>query len=286
MRGATAHPVAEPDPGEGARRVLSSLILAPPALFAVYFGTPIFEAVLVLCCAVLAWEWTGLCNVGRHFLITGVMASALGGAVVATSVSGTVPALGVVLVGALAVLGMAIADPRNSDARAERALWLVAGTAYLGLPMVALTWLRLGHGDGRWVFLWLLAVVWIGDIGAYVLGRTFGGPRLAVSISPNKTWAGFFGAIAGATVVGAATAGLMRFGNAALLMAASVALAMVAQVGDLAESWVKRRAGVKDASRLIPGHGGLLDRVDGLVAAAAALALSVGLMGGVPKAWM
>ena len=78
----------------------------------------------------------------------------------------------------------------------------------------------------------------------------------------------------------------MRFGNAALLMAASVALAMVAQVGDLAESWVKRRAGVKDASRLIPGHGGLLDRVDGLVAAAAALALSVGLMGGVPKAWM
>lgn len=286
MRGATAHPVAEPDPGEGARRVRSSLILAPPALLAVYFGTPVFDTVLVLCCAILAWEWTGLCKVDRLFLISGVMTAALGGAVVATSVLGAVPALGVVLVGALAVLVVAIVDSQVSDARAERALWLVSGTAYLGLAMVALTWLRLGLEDGRWVFLWLLAVVWIGDIGAYVVGRTFGGPRIAVSISPNKTWAGFFGAIAGATVVGAATVGLMRSHNAASLVAASVALAMVAQVGDLAESWVKRRAGVKDASRLIPGHGGLLDRVDGLVVAAAALALSIGLMGDVPTAWM
>ena len=286
MRGVTAHPVAEPDPGEGTRRVLSALVLAPPALFAVYFGTPVFEAVLVLCCAVLAWEWTGLWNVRRLFLIAGVMTAALGGAVAATSVSGTVPALGVVLVGAVVVLGAAIADPQVSDARTKRALWLVSGTVYLGLSIVALTWLRLKLGDGRGVFIWLLAVVWTGDIGAYVLGRTIGGPKLAVSISPNKTWAGFFGAIAGATVVGVATVGLMRAGNAALLIAASVALVVVAQVGDLAESWVKRRAGVKDTSRLIPGHGGLLDRVDGLLAAAAVLALSVGLMGGVPTAWM
>jgi phosphatidate cytidylyltransferase len=262
------------------------LFLAPPALFAVYFGTPVFEAVLVLCCAVLAWEWTGLWNVRRPFLITGVMTATFGGAVAATSMLGAVPALGVLLVGAVAVLGIAIAEPRDSDARAKPALWLIAGTAYLGLPIVALTWIRLGLGDGRGVFLWLLAVVWIGDIGAYVLGRTFGGPRLAVSISPNKTWAGFFGAIAGATVVGVATVGLMRAGNTAALVAASVVLVIVAQGGDLAESWVKRRAGVKDTSRLIPGHGGLLDRLDGLLAAAAVLALGAGLMGGVPTAWM
>jgi phosphatidate cytidylyltransferase len=125
----------------------------------------------------------------------------------------------------------------------------------------------------------LLALVWASDIGAYAFGRLIGGPKLAPALSPNKTWAGALGGLGCAMLTGVAAAALT--GAPVLpVVGVSVVVAVAAQLGDLAESYAKRRFGVKDSSHLIPGHGGLLDRIDSLLAAALALALLMVLSGG------
>jgi phosphatidate cytidylyltransferase len=150
------------------------------------------------------------------------------------------------------------------------ALARASGIAYFLLALVSLIWLR--HGNPAQVVL-LLAAVWATDIGAYLAGRWIGGPRMAPSISPGKTWSGAAGGLLAAVLVAlalaAATTGAFRAGPALL----ALVLSLAAQAGDLLESAVKRRCGVKDSGRLIPGHGGLLDRVDGILAAAPVLAL-------------
>jgi phosphatidate cytidylyltransferase len=139
-------------------------------------------------------------------------------------------------------------------------------------------WLRALPGEGLQTLFWVLALVWAVDTGAYFAGRAIGGPKLAPRISPNKTWAGLGGGVAAALLVGIAAAALT--GAKALPLAfISAGLAFVEQAGDLMESAIKRRFNAKDAGRLIPGHGGLLDRVDGLIAtllAVAALTLAAG----------
>ena len=153
-----------------------------------------------------------------------------------------------------------------------RAAWIPAGLAYAALPAAALIWLR-GDGDsGRMTIYWLFAIVWSADSAAYLCGRAIGGPKLAPQISPKKTWAGFIGGVSIAGLIGLAVA---AFGSAPLVAwgAAGLAVAVASQLGDLAESALKRHFGVKDASGLIPGHGGLMDRVDGLVVGALLLAL-------------
>ena len=147
-----------------------------------------------------------------------------------------------------------------------RAAALVAGFAYTGLAVLALASLRAMPGAGRAAMIFLLAVVWSSDVGAYLAGRLLGGPRLAPSISPGKTWSGAAGGLAAAVLVGAAAAAL-GWGHLGLVMLAAGILGVTAQIGDLLESAVKRHFGVKDSGRLIPGHGGLLDRLDGLMAA-------------------
>ena len=137
---------------------------------------------------------------------------------------------------------------------------------------MALAWLRADEMVGRAIVLWLLAVVWAGDVGAYAFGRWIGGLRLVPAISPHKTWAGLLGGIACAGAVGAVAALLSQQPIAPMVVGSAV-VGLVAQLGDLVESWVKRRFKVKDSSNLIPGHGGLLDRVDGLLVAATTVAL-------------
>lgn len=160
---------------------------------------------------------------------------------------------------------------------AGRVLWWGLGILYVALPCFALVWLRTDVQMGRETLMWLFAVVWSADTGAYLAGRAIGGPKMAPKISPNKTWAGLIGGVLSAGIVGAAVAaafagedGLTRPLAAAGL---SAAIGFVAEMGDLLESWLKRRLAVKDSGRLIPGHGGLFDRVDGLLAAAIASAL-------------
>lgn len=159
-----------------------------------------------------------------------------------------------------------------------RLLWLVAGGVYIGTSCAALVLIR-EHGDyGRNMVFFVMAVVWSADTGAYLAGSTIGGPKLAPRISPKKTWAGFVGAL-----IASGLAGLLFFGvfddrkliNLGLF---AVVLGGIAQIGDLAESLAKRHFGVKDSGTIIPGHGGILDRIDGLMASSLFAAIATGIM--------
>lgn len=131
----------------------------------------------------------------------------------------------------------------------------------------------------------MLLLVWATDIGAYASGRLIGGPLLMPVVSPKKTWAGLIGGVVSAGLVGLAVGLILSLPHPMVIMFISGALAVIAQAGDLLESWVKRRWGVKDSSNIIPGHGGVLDRVDGLLAAAAAVALASLVTGSAVLYW-
>lgn len=152
---------------------------------------------------------------------------------------------------------------------------LAAGTLYCGIPAFALVLLR---DQGIVPTLWAMGLVWATDIGAYFAGRAIGGPKLAPAVSPNKTWAGLIGGVIAAGLFGLA---LTHWGLPLLFAEASCVLAILAQIGDLYESALKRRAGVKDSGTILPGHGGVLDRLDGLVPVAPAAALLVVMAGAV-----
>jgi len=164
--------------------------------------------------------------------------------------------------------------------RGGRALWLAGGFAYLCIALIAFAHLRAGP-DGLRVVLWLLFIVWATDIFAYFAGRSIGGPRLWPAVSPKKTWAGVGGGTLGALLVGLVAGAAMELSGPTLGVGLlAVALSLLAQAGDLAESYAKRRFGLKDASGLLPGHGGLSDRGDGLAAACLLLVVLQSLGGG------
>jgi phosphatidate cytidylyltransferase len=252
-------------------RVLSAFVLAPLALAAVWFGSPFLPLMILGAGAVMGWEWARLCGRGRigsrgvliiATVVTGILVGTAGDVwfAVATAI------LGSLLVG---VLGRGGKDP----------LLAALGILWIGLPCIALAWLAQDPVAGRSTVLWILAIVWATDIGAYIVGRTLGGPRLAPRMSPNKTWSGLLGGMLCATGAGVATALITGAPVLSPLPLLSGVLAIVAQSGDLAESVAKRHFGVKDSSGLIPGHGGLLDRLDGLLAVIPAVAL-LSLAGG------
>jgi len=200
-------------------RVLSALVLAPPVLAAIYFGSPYFDFLVIAAAALMLWEW-----------------KRMGGFVL------------------------------------ERAHLAAAGILYVVIPCAALLFLRGGAESGRETVFWLFALAWATDIGSYGFGLAIGGPKLAPAISPQKTWAGFFGGVFCAGLIGFAAALILSKSSVAPLILASLLLGVAAQAGDLFESWIKRRFKVKDASNIIPGHGGIHDRVDGLFAIAVAAA--------------
>ena len=155
--------------------------------------------------------------------------------------------------------------------------WQVAGFVYALVPALALLWIRerfeiAGVAMGLELLLWVFITTWSVDIGAYFAGRAIGGPRLAPAISPNKTWAGLIGGIAAAGLFGGLWAWLLEL--PAILIWLTVPFGLGAQFGDLFESWLKRRSGVKDSGNWLPGHGGALDRLDGLVVVALLTAAS------------
>jgi phosphatidate cytidylyltransferase len=276
VKGDTAPPVPSSDWASGLRlRALSSVVMIAAALVAVSAGPEIFALFIVAGVAVLAWEWVKLTDEGR-FGATGAVLALAVVAIVAAAVAGR-PALAVGGAAAASLVVYVIA--RQSGRGHPR--WIAAGPIYIGLPAVALIWLRDADEAGRHLILWLLLTVWATDIGAFFAGRLIGGPLLAPRISPKKTWAGLVGAIVSAGIVGTIASTVDPQAPATVLLAAAGAiLAIVAQAGDLGESWVKRRFGAKDSSQLIPGHGGLFDRVDGLIAAAVVLAAWQWISGG------
>ena len=269
-------PVAQPPSfGPLSIRIASALVLAPPALGAVYLGGPYAEALVLLVAAVLAWEWARLCGEGRL--------ERSGWIVIAASILAVLlAAFGLyAMAGWLLLAGALVAGLSAFHSAHERAAapWYAFGVVYVALPTIAFLWLRRDPSDGLGLVIWILAVVWATDIMAFFCGRAIGGAKLAPSWSPKKTWAGLIGGAVAAFIAGFGVALYNEWQNPGLIAGLSVLLALVEQSGDLLESRVKRRFGAKDSSNLIPGHGGLLDRVDGLLAASLAVAAVVWVRG-------
>jgi len=257
-------------PTELRLRVLSALVLAPLALAATYFGGWIFVGFWALAALGVAFEWTSLVAVRSRGPLLVIQTVALIGAAALLGVGRPLAAAGLVLGAAALAAVLGPAGLRR---------WSAAGGIYGGAMLFAPVVLRSDAKLGFVALLLLFAVVWATDILAYFVGRAVGGPKLWPAVSPHKTWSGAVGGVLAALAVGlsvVAAAGLGRWSALALII---VTLSAASQVGDLMESAFKRRFGAKDTSHLIPGHGGLMDRLDGFVAAAV-VALLVGLARG------
>lgn len=257
-------------------RILSAIILAPAVLALGFLGSWSFALLLAAGAVLLAFEWRHLIAARfdrRAGDIAGVAAGGMALAVVGVAATGHAElALLLALLGAAAtglIAYLAGAAP----------FWTGLGVLYLSLPLLALIWLRALPDVGLWTILWLFLVVWTTDVMAYIVGRKVGGPKLAPAISPGKTWSGLCGGMASAGIIGALMALFMEPFDLLPSIILALGLAVVAQIGDLAESALKRQAGVKDSGGLIPGHGGLFDRIDGLLFAAPVLAVIMMIAG-------
>jgi phosphatidate cytidylyltransferase len=245
-------------------------VLAAIALLALFGGARVFAALVAVTAVVLAWEWR---RITRRDLAASEdrVGWAIGFGLVAVMVLGAARLERMALAGL--VIGAIVAVLLGSARDRVAAMWMGLGICWIGFPCLALIWLR-QLPDGEAIMVWLLLVVWTTDTAAFAAGRSIGGAKLAPAISPNKTWAGLGGAVFGAGVTSVIVGAIVDFGSGpGALAVAGAGVAVVAQAGDLAESFVKRRFGVKDFGNLIPGHGGMFDRVDGLLAAAVVVAL-------------
>lgn len=247
-------------------RIVSASVLAPIALGAVYLGGWVFFGLVTVAAAVMVWEWDRMCG-GTNGVTLGLATIVLAAILILAGLAAYLPAILAAMVGSICVWAAA----RLVGARSS--VWKSFGVIYVGVPSVALLVLSARTGDGTVLVFWLLAAVWATDIGAYAAGRSIGGPKLAPKISPNKTWAGLAGGMLSAAAASAAFAAALDWQPFWIWPAAGLVLAVAAQAGDLFESHAKRRFGVKDSSRVIPGHGGVLDRLDGLLAVAPLVAV-------------
>lgn len=241
------------------QRLVSGVALAAIALGALWWGIWPFGLLVALVAGVASWEWGRIIRaidfdaffpLHTGIVVLSTLASAAGYAV---------PASVALAVGAIVMVILRLG---------ARDVLTGLGVLAIGFPAVGLAHLRADPGLGFEAVLFVFAVVWMTDIGGYVFGRSIGGPRLWPRLSPGKTWAGAIGGLALAGTTGAVASVLFGNRDAVGIILVAVMLGLAAEIGDLAESALKRRFGRKDASALIPGHGGVLDRVDGLLAAA------------------
>jgi phosphatidate cytidylyltransferase len=270
---AASAPDAAPQP-RGAReillRVASAVVLVPAGLFVVSEGGWWIIGATGLCAVLASGEWTRMAaripNTALRMLLMLVMA----GGAMATVWFGAQKLEFVGLV-ALVTAGLAAGVAQLGKGSASS---MALGAVYVCLPFGAFVWIREMAPDGRLTLFAVMAIVWATDIAAYFAGRGFGGPLLSPKDSPNKTWTGAIGAVVCAALAGGAVARLFA-GDFAHWLMASVVLSIVAQAGDLLESRFKRLYGVKDTSGLVPGHGGVLDRLDALMMATVFAALVI-----------
>ena len=237
------------------KRAASTVVLAPLALGAIYCGWSSTALLALLVIALLSWEWAQMVpNKKDTVYALSYMAAAVCVVFFAN------------IFWSVAVLaGMTLFVWLKAKGESHRRL-LTVGVPYIALGIGSLVWLYIIFGTI--ITLWFVVAVWSVDIGGYVVGCTLKGPKLAPKISPNKTWAGLLGAMLFSALTSVAVAYFFARGEYAVFASLGVILALIAQTGDLLESMVKRYLKVKDSSNLIPGHGGVFDRLDGLLFAA------------------
>ncbi|TXJ29163.1 MAG: phosphatidate cytidylyltransferase [Afipia sp.] len=249
-------------------RVVAALVLAPLTIVIAWLGGWIWACVVIAAAALLYFEWLMIVGVSgnRFAAAAGIVALALAG--VCLMLRRADVAVAVIVAGILFAAAMT---------NGKRG-WVASGLVYAAAALVATILVRRDADLGFVALMFVLLVVWVTDIGGYFAGRGIGGPKLWPRVSPKKTWAGAIGGLVLALVIALGFA-LFGFGRTVPLLLLGAVLSVVSQLGDLFESAVKRRFDVKDSSHIIPGHGGLMDRLDGFVAAIVFAAL-VGFMRG------
>ena len=251
-------------------RAWSAAVLAVVALTGNWAGHGPFAVLVLAIGLVMSWEWSRIVRGGELDATLLVQGAVVAVAVVLTAWGLPRVAVGLVLAGTLAVVAIA---PR------PRALISALGVAYVALPAIAMVWLRGDDATGAAAIFFIFTIVWTTDTFAYICGRLIGGPKLWPALSPGKTWSGSIGGLAFAALAGLMFAALLPPSAPLALALAAIGLSIVTQMGDLAESFLKRAYSVKNASDLIPGHGGFMDRMDGVVAAASVAALLAAMRG-------
>jgi phosphatidate cytidylyltransferase len=250
-------------------RVASALVLIPVAIAAAYAGGWFWTALVTLCAIGLFVEWLMVTGAAGNapLLVTGASMLAISAPFLAlrdVDIALLVLALGLIAVGI-----------RSSAPRS----WAIGGFLYAAAAQVASILVRLDRAEGFVALVFILLVVWCTDIGGYFAGRAIGGAKLWPRVSPSKTWAGATGGFILSLVVAGGFA-MAGFGRTGPLLMLAAGLSVASQLGDLFESAIKRRFGVKDSGHIIPGHGGLMDRLDGFVAAVVVAAIFGILRGG------
>ena len=247
------------------------MVLAAAALAAVFSGGRVLLFLLLGFSLAMTYEWNQLSQ-GKGFGLTAAIHAAAAVAAMALVDAGHYEwAVAAMLAGAGAA-GLA------SAATGGGVMWAATGAVYVAAPVISAMWLR-GHGDGGMALvIWVFTVVWATDTGAFVFGKLIGGPKLTPILSPEKTWAGLAGGLVFGMAVGVGAAQTTG-SSLATLIAFSLILSLAAHGGDLAESAVKRHFDAKDSGRLVPGHGGVLDTVDGAVTALPAAVLIIMIHG-------
>lgn len=254
-------------------RVISSVVLIAVVLALTFVGGWPFRLLSVLIAAGMFYEWVAMTRRAGGVALQIGSGALLGVVLLAVAVGASAPVVLGLLAAALVISGV-------SGLVLRQGLWTTVGVVYAGLSAVTLAFLRDADAAGFAALLFLFAIVWATDILAYFVGRSIGGPKLAPAISPGKTWSGAIGGAIGGMIAGTVVAAVFGGGNFAGLALVALVLSVLSQAGDLFESWVKRRSGVKDSGTIIPGHGGVMDRVDALVAAALALYVMGAVSGG------
>ncbi|MBK8157422.1 MAG: phosphatidate cytidylyltransferase [Rhodospirillaceae bacterium] len=275
-------------------RIISALVLIPIVLAVGYIGHPWFDLFVILFAGIMAWEWARIAgrrrnpadpspaarlpvgnwtlgSIGLIFVVVNVLVMVRGPLIENWPAEFDYSLWNILKLLIAAVVGATIFALYENR---SRAIWFGIGAIYILAPSLAVLWVRDDPVTGQGILLltWILALVIATDTGAYAAGRSIGGPKLAPRISPNKTWAGLLGGMVSAALVGLVFGLFLNLPSIWKLMILSAGLAVIEQVGDLLESAFKRRFGMKDSSHIIPGHGGVLDRVDGLLAVSVAVA--------------
>lgn len=242
-------------------RIISAIVLGGLAIFSTLVGGKVFAGIVIVAGFLIYYEWSTITALGSQ----SVSANSL--AWLSLILSFSFLFFNLITYAFMALLGGAMIA---AIVGAKRGVAVIsgAGILYVGLPVIALTELRGNDLFGLFAVIFVFCVVWATDIFAYFCGKAIGGPKLAPAISPGKTWSGAIFGMGAGVGAGLISVMLLRYGGGIFLPLVAIILSISGQIGDLFESWIKRRYNVKDSSQLIPGHGGFMDRLDGVIFAA------------------